>query len=185
MAISVKTRLNACTTGSLWTAMCTDEGYGLEHFHPSRQSDAYMCQWISFIASNIACRLFVEKPLSTLMLAYLSLHHWKHSSANCMMTSSNRTIFRVTGPLCREFAGHRWIPITNASDAKLWFLLLSAPEKNGWVNNRDAGDLRRHRAHYEITNRIKVEQFSAITWNGYGCLHHGDHFVSVSGVKGW
>ena len=22
---------------------------------------------------------------------------------------------------------------------------------NGWVNNRDAGDLRRHRAHYDVT----------------------------------
>ena len=26
------------------------------------------------------------------------------------MTSSNRNIFRVTGHLCREFTGHRWIP---------------------------------------------------------------------------
>ena len=27
-----------------------------------------------------------------------------------MMTSSNGNIFRLTGPLCREFTGHRWIP---------------------------------------------------------------------------
>ena len=27
-----------------------------------------------------------------------------------MMTSSNGNIFRVTGPLRREFTGHRWIP---------------------------------------------------------------------------
>ena len=27
-----------------------------------------------------------------------------------MMTSSNGNIFRVTGPLCGEFTGHRWIP---------------------------------------------------------------------------
>ena len=26
------------------------------------------------------------------------------------MTSSNGNIFRVTGPLCGEFTGHRWIP---------------------------------------------------------------------------
>ena len=29
-----------------------------------------------------------------------------------MMTSSNGNIFRVAGPLCREFTGHRWIPHT-------------------------------------------------------------------------
>ena len=53
----------------------------------------------------------------------------------CMMTSSNGNIFRVTGHLCWEFSGHRWIPRT----------------MNGWVNNREAGDLRRHRAHYDVT----------------------------------
>ena len=36
-----------------------------------------------------------------------------------LMTSSNGNIFRVTGPLCGEFIGHRWIPLTNASDAEL------------------------------------------------------------------
>ena len=60
------------------------------------------------------------------------------------------TIFRVTGPLCGEFTGHRWIPLTKASDAKLWCFLWSSPEKHAWVNNREAGDLRRHRAHCDV-----------------------------------
>ena len=34
-----------------------------------------------------------------------------------MMTSSNGNIFRVTGYLCGEFTGGRWIPRTKASDA--------------------------------------------------------------------
>ena len=38
-------------------------------------------------------------------------------------------IFRVTGPLCEEFTGHQWIPLTKASDAKLWCFLWSAPEQ--------------------------------------------------------
>ena len=42
-------------------------------------------------------------------------------------------------PLCGEFTGHRWIPRTKASDRELWCFLLSTPDKNGWVNNRDAG----------------------------------------------
>ena len=36
-------------------------------------------------------------------------------SHTTMMTSSNGNISRVTGPLCGEFAGHRWIPLTKAS----------------------------------------------------------------------
>ena len=45
-------------------------------------------------------------------------------------------IFRVTGPLCGEFTGDRWIPLTKASDADLWCFLWSSPWINGWVNNR-------------------------------------------------
>ena len=40
----------------------------------------------------------------------------------------NGNIFRVTGHLCGEFTGPRWIPHTKASDAELWCLLWSAPE---------------------------------------------------------
>ena len=45
-----------------------------------------------------------------------------------MMTSSNGNRFRVTGLLCGEFTGHRWIPRTKASDAELGCFLWSAPE---------------------------------------------------------
>ena len=70
----------------------------------------------------------------------------------CMMTSSNGNIFRVTGHLCGEFPGDRWIPLTKASDAELWCFLWSV----GWINNREAGDLRRHCAHYDVTVMGKV-----------------------------
>ena len=49
-----------------------------------------------------------------------------------------------------SLTGHRWIPLTKASDADLWCFLWSAPWINGWVNNREAGDLRRHCAHYDV-----------------------------------
>ena len=45
-----------------------------------------------------------------------------------MMTSSNGNIFRVTGHLCGEFTGSRWIPRTKACDAELWCFLWSASE---------------------------------------------------------
>ena len=47
------------------------------------------------------------------------------SSPLYIMTSSNGKKIRVTGPLC------------------VW--------TNCWVNNRDAGDSRHHRAHYDVT----------------------------------
>ena len=66
-----------------------------------------------------------------------------------MMMSSNGNIFRVTGPLYEEFTGHWWIPHTKASarasDVSLIFVWI-----NGWVNNRESGDLRCHRAHYDV-----------------------------------
>ena len=70
-----------------------------------------------------------------------------------MMTSPNGNIFRVTGPLRGEFTDHRWIPRTKASNAELWCFLWSAPELyiNDWVNNREAGDLRRHLAHCDVS----------------------------------
>ena len=39
---------------------------------------------------------------------------------------------------------------SNGNIFRLLFCLICA-WTNGWVNNRDAGDLRRHRAHYDIT----------------------------------
>ena len=45
-----------------------------------------------------------------------------------MMTSSNGNIFRVTGHLCGEFTGYRWILRTKASDAELLCFLWSASE---------------------------------------------------------
>ena len=41
-----------------------------------------------------------------------------------MMTSSNGNSFRVSGHLCREFTGRQWIPLTQDSDAELWFSLI-------------------------------------------------------------
>ena len=68
----------------------------------------------------------------------------------CHVTSSHGNIFRVTGPLCGEFTGDRWIPLTKASDAdaELWFFF--DLRLNRLVNNLEAGDLRRHRAHYDV-----------------------------------
>ena len=56
--------------------------------------------------------------------------HIKHRTPHVnvvMMTSWNGDIFRVSGPLWGESIGHRWIPLTKASDSELWCFLWSAP----------------------------------------------------------
>ena len=69
-----------------------------------------------------------------------------------MLTSSNGNIVRAAGPWWGESSGHRWIPLTKASDAELWCFRWRSPEQtNGWTNSRDTrdtGELRRHGAHY-------------------------------------
>ena len=77
------------------------------------------------------------------------LEKWCRSFKPSMMTSSNGNIFRVTGPVWGEFTGHRWIPLKKASDMELWWFFFICAWTNSWVNNRDAGDLRHHRAHYD------------------------------------
>ena len=77
-----------------------------------------------------------------------------------MMTSSNGNIFSITGPLCGELTSHWWIPPIKANDAELWCFLWSVPWINSWVNNREAGDLRCCRSHYDVIVMIIIMQ----TW---------------------
>ena len=63
-----------------------------------------------------------------------------------MMASPNGSIFPVTGPLWGE------PPVTGEFPSqRLWCFLWSAPEQTVEQNNRDADDLERHRAHYDVT----------------------------------
>ena len=83
-------------------------------------------KYIPGMYERIYYPLFVAKSAS---LAYLS-DAYTHIIRSCltlgwslvdfMITSSNGNIFRVTGPLCGEFTGHRWIPLTKANDAEHW-----------------------------------------------------------------
>ena len=90
-----------------------------------------------------------------------------------MMTSSNGSIFRVTGLLCGEFTG----PRTKASDTVLFMFSLICVWINGWVKNREAGDLRRHCTHYDVTammksrNHIAYRSFS-LTYTWHVSPHH-------------
>ena len=93
------------------------------------------CSGNGMLPDGITCSnadLSLMRSYSILLWAVLS--PWvliskmglKITLLHTMMTSSNGNIFRVTGHLCREFTGRRWIPRTKASDAELWYFLWSA-----------------------------------------------------------
>ena len=122
------------------------EGSGDEGYLPN----SFECEFISFIKTH-----FYGGALTSHFME-------DHSSPTSifpvlMMTSSNGNTFRVTG----FWAGiHRWLlgihrspvnsPHTDQWRGALIFSLICA-WTNGWVNNHDAGDFRRHRAHYDVT----------------------------------
>ena len=103
-----------------------------------------MCPWITVLSMPQSGRLQIagSNPIPQVLLHLILCTRY-------MMTSSNGNIFRVTGHLCGEFTGPRWIPHTKASDAELWCFFICV-WINSWVNNGEAGDLRRYRAHYDV-----------------------------------
>ena len=52
-----------------------------------------------------------EEPCLVRMCPSKSVAWWRHEI---------ETFFRVTGALCGEYTGYRWIPLTKASGAELW-----------------------------------------------------------------
>ena len=59
----------------------------------------------------------------------ISIRNFPHLADIFMMTQSNGNIFCVIDPLWVESNGHRWIPLTKASDVEFWCFHWSAPEK--------------------------------------------------------
>ena len=121
-------------------------------------------------------------------------YHWNISIWNInnisvnwhtMMTSSNGNIFRVTGHLCGEFNCPR-SPHKGHKGALMFSLICT--RINGWVNNDDAGDLRRHHAHYEVTlmlcqNRSGLTQDGMCT--GIKATCKLTHVISLITPRNW
>ena len=64
-----------------------------------------------------------------------------------MRTTSHGRAYRFTGTFWGESTGHRWIPLTKASDADLCCLLLIATWINCWTYNWVAGNLGHRDSH--------------------------------------
>ena len=90
-------------------------------------------EFCSFVFMTVFHYFLIQSPITCMQLQNIqgAFSHRKSLFVNenvvrktpiggwFMMTSSNGNIFCVTGPLCGEFTGHRWITCTKASDAEL------------------------------------------------------------------
>ena len=96
-----------------------------------------------------------------------------------MMTSSNGNIFRVTGYLCGEFTGQRWIPRTKASGAELWCFFDLRLNKRlskqslGWWFETPSRPLWRHCNEFRLKNKqTHIDQYhyelKRYSWALYG-----------------
>ena len=80
---------------------------------------------------------------------------------------------------------HRW-PVNSLRKGQwhraLMFSFNCTPI-NGWVNNREAGDLRHHHAHYDVTvmkNRHTSFKFSLVTEDFEYCYHWSDNISQMA-----
>ena len=78
-------------------------------------------------------------------------------------------------PLWGEFTRHRWVPLTKDSEAELWWVFFICPWINGWVNNREAGDLRCNGAHYDVT----------VMWQIRSCVMAGVCVITPVSISLW
>ena len=99
-----------------------------------------------------------------------------------MMTSSNGTIFRVTGPLYGKFTGPGEFPaqrpVTRSFD-----VFCDLHPNNRLSKNGEAGDLRRHRVHHHVTvmmQRLELIPTCCTYLRNLICL---PTFASVTGDK--
>ena len=102
-------------------------------------------------------------------------------TVNCMMTSSNRNIFRVTGPLCGEFTGHCEFPaqrpVTRSFD--IFFdphpnLRLSKQSGGWWLETQS----RPLRCHCNVYDMVCI----CIQGNVYCSPHNRNHHYAGKAV---
>ena len=123
--------------------------------YPIRWSPMFSGEWrCSWSSADRRCSNYIW--VINNFIAYYSASYIRDLTV-CLyyfiaMMSSNGNIFRVTGPLCGEFTGHRWIPLTKASGAELCFFLWFASEllwlskqSSGWWFETPSPSLWRHR----------------------------------------
>ena len=89
-------------------------------------------------------------PLKQMYLKLLSANFWPFFSHSCTMRRHQMEAVSALLALCAGISPVTGVfpaqsPVTWSFDVSLICALI-----NGWVNNREAGDLGRHRGHYDV-----------------------------------
>ena len=116
------TQIPQCTSPMYHNSLlCNKNVHTCAHFCYKGGALWYICLMHCGICeiSLLVCKFRIHDPWMSLIVPPESTRHDD-------ITKWNN--FRVTGLLCGEFIGHRWIPHTKTSDAELWCFLWSAPE---------------------------------------------------------
>ena len=111
-------------------------------------------------------------------LGELRVAKWSRS---CMMTSSNGNIFRVTGHLCWEFTGLRWIPRTKEVTRSFDVFFDLRPNKRlskqlwGWW-------FETHSPHYEVTVMFDSIRYLMMVYHRAVLGHQQAKYVPISNL---
>ena len=115
-----------------------DDPYSIQRISLLRKWQSLHLYFYSYVSVSVCqCHLYIktlpEKGSQLGRICTCRYHNTQRRGAidgktNHLMASSNGNFFRVTGHLCGEFTGLRWISRTKARDAELWCFLWSAPE---------------------------------------------------------
>ena len=155
----------------------------------SIKNELYFAIWnmltvtASWLSRHIQMLSYTSSSAGTLFsnLDWIQSHPFEVKVTHHMMTSSNGNIFHVTGPFV---SGIHRSPVESSNKGQwhgaLVFSLICA-WTNGWTNNRDAGDLRRRCAHYDV-NVMKL-QTQTHMWGIGVFFNYRFTDVSVSDVK--
>ena len=84
-----------------------------------------------------------SSPTSIFPVSMMRSSKWKHVPRHWLLWG-NSPVTAGNSPVTGKFPSHR--PVTRSFDG---FFICAWT--NGWVNNQDVGDVRRHRAHYDVT----------------------------------
>ena len=142
----------------------------LSHKMSTWYYNVWLC-WV-IVSALIGFMWSVYTPRSMkLKWGYISFN-LSISPCNClsvhriiMMTSSNGNIFRATGSLCWEFTGHQWISSTKPVMRSFDVFFDLHLNKQAWVNNQDASNLRRRHAHYDVTVMMPALLLLSYVWD--------------------
>ena len=115
-----------------------------------RQFVSFLIEWIFPFTPNFYFMLFIKVSLTIIQywsrqwlgdwmweVIHDDVIKWKHFPRNWSFV---RGIHR--SPVNSPHKGGQWCGALRFSLICVWI--------NGWVNNREAGDLRRYRAHYDV-----------------------------------